>query len=67
MQHGGNHRGRPTGQMTQRRRQILELYMQAVEAGEGINYARMARQTGMFDYRKARRVVSDLKRIGAVQ
>ena len=61
-----NRRGRPSGQMTTRRKQVLERYEQAIQAGERINLSRMARETGMFDYRKARRVVQDLRGMGAI-
>lgn len=59
-------RGRPSGQMTHRRRQVLERYQEAVKSGETISLARMARECGMYDFRDARRVVADLRRLGAV-
>lgn len=62
---GGN-RGRPIGQMTQRRKQVLEAYTEAAASGERISLSRLARECGLYDYRKARRVLNDLRRLGAV-
>jgi hypothetical protein len=62
----GGKRGRPPGAMTMRRKQVLALYQDAAERGERISLSRMARETGLFDYRKARRVLNDLRRIGAL-
>jgi hypothetical protein len=59
-------RGRPAGQMTHRRRQVLEALTQAACEGERITLARLARRCGLYDYRHARRVVGDLRRIGAL-
>lgn len=59
-------RGRPSGQMTHRRRQVLEEYIGAARAGEPISLARLARRCGLYDYREARRIVSDLRKIGAI-
>jgi len=59
-------RGRPAGQMTHRRQQVLERYSEAATTGECISLARMARECGLCDYREARRVVGDLKRLGAI-
>lgn len=59
-------RGRPPGQMTHRRRQVLEEYIDAAQDGERISLARIARRCGLHDYRDARRIVTDLKRLGAI-
>lgn len=57
-------RGRPSGQMTHRRRQVLEEYIDAAQCGERISLAQIARRCGLYDYREARRIVSDLKGMG---
>lgn len=59
-------RGRPPGQMTHRRRQILAEYADAARRGEPLSLAQIARRCGLYDYREARRIVSDLKRLGAI-
>lgn len=59
-------RGRPPGQMTHRRRQVLAEYADAAASGERISWAELARRTGLYDYRDARRVLGDLKRMGAL-
>lgn len=58
-------RGRPSGQMTHRRRQVLGEIIRAAEQGERITLATLARRCGLYDYRKARRVLDDLKEIAA--
>ena len=57
-------RGRPTGQMTHRRRQVLNEMTVAVSKGEPITLARLARRCGLYDYREARRIVADLRKLG---
>ena len=52
--------------MTRRRRQVLEAYVEAVANGEPIQMTRLARECGMSDYRHARRIVGDLRKMGAV-
>lgn len=59
-------RGRPSGQMTHRRRQVLEEYIDAAQDGERISLARLARRCGLYDYREARRIVADLQKIGVI-
>lgn len=59
-------RGRPAFQMTDRRKQVLCEYAQLIADGETIRLAEIARRCGLYDYRHARRVVNDLKRIGAI-
>ncbi|MBY8825101.1 hypothetical protein [Sphingomonas colocasiae] len=59
-------RGRPANIMTTRRRQVLEQYQAAAAAGEPVSLARIARACGMYDYRKVRRVIADLRRMGVV-
>lgn len=59
-------RGRPAGQMTQRRKQIMSAYADEVLDGGAVSLARLARRCGLYDYREARRVVGDLKKLGAI-
>jgi hypothetical protein len=60
-------RGRPTGQMTFRRRQVLEKYNDMVFAGESVSISRLSRECGFFDYRNAKRVLRDLQSMGKVK
>jgi DNA-binding IscR family transcriptional regulator len=57
-------RGRPAGQMTHRRRQVLDAMTMAAAQGEPISFARLARRCGLYDYREARRIVADLRKLG---
>lgn len=59
-------RGRPAGAMTTRRRQVLAALTEAASEGQPVSLARLARRCGLYDYRQARRVVGDLRRIGAL-
>lgn len=59
-------KGRPSGRMTLRRRQALECITEAAVNGERLSLARIARQIGVYDYRDARRIVGDLREMGAV-
>ena len=59
-------RGRPSGQMTHRRRQVLEEYIDAAQEGRRISWAELARRTGLHSYNDARRIIRDLERIGAI-
>ena len=59
-------RGRPTGQMTHRRRQALDVITAAAASGERITLARLARRIGVYDYREARRIMHDLNSLGAI-
>ena len=54
-----NRRGRPAI----RRQQVLDAI---IEAGEVPSFARLARQVGLYDYREARRIVSDLRKLAAL-
>jgi hypothetical protein len=58
--------GRPSGQMTQRRRQVLEAYADAAADGQRISWAALARRCGLYDYRDAKRIASELQRMGAI-
>lgn len=59
-------RGRPPGQMTHRRKQALAAITKSVANGERVTLASLARRCGLYDYRDARRIMADLKRIGAL-
>lgn len=59
-------RGRPAGQMTTRRRQVLCEIADAVAQGERVTLASLARRCGLHSYNDARRIMSDLKRMGAI-
>lgn len=59
-------RGRPSGRMTQRRQQVLAAYVDRVANGERVSLAELARRCGLYDYREARRVVADLRQLGAI-
>lgn len=56
--------GRPKGQMTRHRKAILHEIAAACERGEHISLAELARRTGMYDYRDARRVLQEIQRYG---
>lgn len=58
--------GRPSGQMTHRRRQVLREYAGAASRGERISWAELARRTGLHSYNDARRIIRDLERMGRV-
>ena len=52
--------------MTRRRLQVLEAYVDAVQQGEVPTLAGLARRCGFYDFRAARRVLVDLRRMGRV-
>lgn len=59
-------RGRPPGQMTRNRQRVFEEYVAASLRGERINLSRIARRCGLYDYRDAKRIVNDLKKMRLV-
>lgn len=59
-----NKRGRPPGQMTHRRRQVLGEMIEAALRGERLTAAALARRCGLCDYREAGRIVRDLHIMG---
>lgn len=59
-------RGRPAGVMTQRRRQLLEAHRRLAAEGGRVSICRLARECGLYDYRDARRIIADLRRMGAL-
>lgn len=61
-----NRRGRPPGQMTRRRQQVLQAYSERVEQGERVSLAELARKCTLGHYRNARRVLNDLRRMGKI-
>jgi DNA-binding IclR family transcriptional regulator len=52
--------------MTRRRLDVLHEYSQAIEAGERISLAELARRCGISDYNSARRILNDLRRMGRI-
>lgn len=52
--------------MTYRRRQMLERYIDLAQAGERISIARLSRECGLHDYRDARRILGDLRKMGQI-
>jgi hypothetical protein len=57
-------RGRPSGQMTHRRRQVLAECQEQIAAGGRITIARLVRVCHLTDRSSAYRIVRDLKRLG---
>lgn len=57
-------RGRPAGQMTRNRQRVLAEMIEAAAQGEVPTLARLARRCGLYDYREARRIVADLRKLG---
>lgn len=50
---------------TRRRQQVLETYVEAAQNGEPApSLASIARRCGLYDFRDARRVRNDLRRMG---
>lgn len=50
--------------MTTRRKQVLAEYLDAASNGERISWAELARRCGLHSYNDARRIISDLKKMG---
>jgi len=50
--------------MTTRRRQVLAEIIDAAVRGEPVTLASVARRCGLYDYREARRIVADLRKLG---
>lgn len=61
---GKRGRGRPAGQMTTRRRQVLAECEEQLRSGGRIMIARLVRVCGLADRSAAYRIVRDLKRLG---
>lgn len=61
-----NNRGRPAGRMTPRRKAVLDCISAYQERGFHVSLSRIARDCGLTDYRNARRVVVDLRNMGAL-
>lgn len=49
--------------MTKRRQEIYEAYCDLAFHRQRVSLAELARRTGLFDYRNARRIVNDLRRM----
>lgn len=59
-------RGRPAGQLTQRRQQVLAEYADAIANQQRVSWAELARRCGLHSYNDARRIIADLKKMGAL-
>lgn len=59
-------RGRPSGVMTHRRTQVYEEMVRIASEGGEVRLARLARSCGLYDYREARRIVADLRKMAKV-
>jgi hypothetical protein len=59
-------RGRPKLVMTHRRQQVLQDMVDCAAQGQRVTLASLARRCGLYDYRHARRIVNDLKNMGAL-
>lgn len=59
-------KGRPKGQMTPRRSQVLDCIEHYRARGVFVSLSRIARECELFDYRDARRIVTDLRQMGAI-
>jgi hypothetical protein len=58
---------KPVGLMTTRRRQVLAAITTAIAAGERApGVCEIARRCGLYDYRDARRMVRDLRKMGKI-
>ena len=56
-------RGRPPLRMTHRRQQVLAELTDLVASGERVTLSRLARACGLYDYREARRIMADLRKM----
>jgi hypothetical protein len=65
-EHPMNNRGRPAGRMTVRRKAVLDCISGYEDRGFHVSLSRIARDCGLCDYREARRIVGDLRTMGAV-
>jgi hypothetical protein len=53
--------------MTPNRQRVLQAITESVEAGRGMPSLReLARRCGLYDFRDARRVRDDLRRLGRI-
>lgn len=59
-------RGRPKLAMTERRRQVLACVQAYRNRDLLVSLSRIARDCGLHDYRDARRIVGDLRNMGAL-
>lgn len=65
MMHETNmNRGRPAGRMTPRRKAVLDCIATYRARGFHVSLSRIARDCGLYDYREARRITSDLRDLG---
>lgn len=57
-------RGRPKLTMTPLRAEVYAELTRCVSSGQRLTLAELARRCRLYDYRDARRVVEDLKKMG---
>lgn len=56
-------RGRPAGQMTPRRRQVLGHLADCAAAGQRITLGQLVRSCGIYQREDAKRILRDLRRL----
>jgi len=59
-------RGRPAGRMTPRRKAVLDCIATYRARGFHVSLSRIARETGLHSNSDVRRIVGDLKGMGAL-
>lgn len=57
-------KGRPPGQMTSRREQVLAHVQRLIEGGEALSPSEISRALGLHNHAAAIRIVQDLRRMG---
>jgi hypothetical protein len=57
-------KGRPPGQMTRRRQQVLAHVQRLIEGGEALSPSGISRAVGLAHHSAAIRIVKDLRRMG---
>lgn len=60
-------RGRPKGQMTHRRRQVLVALTDEAANGRDVRWSEIARRCGLYSFRDAQRTARDLKMMGLIK
>ena len=66
MQQGAIHRGRPAGQMTRRRRQVLDYVLARQRQGEPVLIGPMVRTCKLVDRSSAKRILKELRDYGFI-
>jgi hypothetical protein len=60
-------RGRPSGQITHRRRQVLAYLTDCAARGERVTLGRLVRSCGLYDLSAAKRIIRDLRQMQMVR